>query len=114
MLVEAVVVEQGNRRLENVRGRPRARCNAPAPILMAQRRLGLRSGEAELAGERAAQPRRCVGAKIAQSLSDLVLGEQVTPERVSTASMASGTTKRTAPAQSSPIWAASSENGEDN
>ena len=115
VLVQVVVVKRGDRRLEDVGGRGGAEWNTPTPILEEQSRLRLGSSEAELPGEGPPEPRRRVFAKVPQALSYFILGEPGNPPgRATTRSISSGGAKRIAPAQSSPIWVARSENGEDN
>ena len=75
MLVEVVIVQPGDRGLEDVGGRDRPRRDPPPAAVEQERGLGLGAGQAELPGERPAQPRRRVLAQLAQALGDLVLGQ---------------------------------------
>ena len=70
-----MVVESGDGRFHDVGGRAVARRHTPTPALEEQRGLGLSSGETELTGEGATEPRGRVLAEVFQSLCDLVLAE---------------------------------------
>lgn len=80
VLVQIVVVEPGDGRLENVRRRYSPEWITPTiergiPV---KRGLGLRTGEAELAGARQ-MPGRGVAAQSLQALGDLFIGERNDP-----------------------------------
>src|SRR5450759_1787739 len=77
MLVEIVIVEPGNRGLEDVGRRGPPRRHTPSSVAVQKRRLGLRSREAELARERASQPGRLIAAKLPDPASDVGVCEPV-------------------------------------
>jgi hypothetical protein len=75
VLIQIVIVEAGNRRLEDVRRGRRTGRDTPAPVLEEKGGLRLGSGEAELAGEGLAEPGRRVQPELPKALRDTVVGE---------------------------------------
>jgi hypothetical protein len=72
VLVQVVIIEADDSRLEDVTGCEGSRRNPPTSIQVQQSGLGLSAREAELAGEVATEPRRRVLAQVSQPLRDCV------------------------------------------
>jgi hypothetical protein len=75
VLIEVVVIEGSDCRLENMRSGRGSGGHAPAPIFQEQRRLGLRASKAELPSKGFTKPRRGVFAEFFEALGNFLFGE---------------------------------------